>query len=67
MSSEEPGVISGIGGATAEIVPHLTRRDIDRLTAYKWRYSLETHGFSTAQAHRLLFMRWLYGRGAVVS
>ena len=41
--------------------PYLTRRDIDRLTNYKWRYSLESHGFSTEQAGRLLFARWLYG------
>ena len=43
----------------------LTRHDVDRLTAYKWRYSLESHGFSTSQATRLLFMKWLYARGKV--
>jgi hypothetical protein len=41
----------------------LTERDIDRLTNYKWRYSLETAGFTTAQANRLLFARWLYRHG----
>jgi hypothetical protein len=43
----------------------LSRQDVDRLTNYKWRYSLESHGFSTAQATRLLFMKWLYARGTV--
>jgi hypothetical protein len=43
----------------------LTRQDVDRLTAYKWRYSLESHGFSTSQATRLLFIKWLYARGTV--
>jgi hypothetical protein len=43
----------------------LTRQDVDRLTAYKWRYSLESHGFSAGQATRLLFIKWLYARGAV--
>ena len=43
----------------------LSRHDVDRLTAYKWRYSLESHGFSTSQATRLLFMKWLYARGTV--
>jgi hypothetical protein len=47
-----------------ERVP-LTRQDVDRLTAYKWRYSLESHGFSASQATRLLFIKWLYARGTV--
>ena len=44
-------------------IAHLTRRDIDRLTNYKWRYSLESHGFSTGEATRLLFARWLVRQG----
>jgi hypothetical protein len=33
-----------------------------RLTLYKWRYSLESQGFSAEQARRLLFLRWLHGK-----
>jgi len=33
-----------------------------RLTLYKWRYSLESQGFSAEEARRLLFLRWLHGR-----
>jgi hypothetical protein len=42
----------------------LSAQDVWRLTLYKWRYSLESHGFSTEQARRLLFLRWLYARTA---
>jgi hypothetical protein len=48
-------------------VPHLSHQDISRLTNYKWRYSLESHGFSSDQADRLLFMKWLYRHGVVRS
>jgi hypothetical protein len=48
-------------------VANLSRRDIDRLTNYKWRYSLESHGFSTEQATRLLFIKWLHRRGQLQS
>lgn len=30
------------------------------LRRYRWRYSLETIGFTSDQAHRLVFARWLY-------
>jgi hypothetical protein len=53
--------------AAQPAVPHLSRQDVDRLTSFKWRYSLEAHGFSSAQAARLLFARWLYGQGALGS
>ncbi len=46
-------------------IAHLSRGDIDRLTNYKWRYSLESHGFSSEQAARLLFMKWLFVRGTL--
>jgi hypothetical protein len=48
-------------------VTHLSRQDLDRLTNYKWRYSLESHGFSTEQATRLLFIKWLHRRGLLQS
>ncbi len=41
----------------------LSAQDVWRLTLYKWRYSLESHGFTTEQARQLLFLKWLYGRG----
>lgn len=37
----------------------LSEQEIDRLTVWKWRYSLEAHGFARQQAARLLFVRWL--------
>lgn len=52
-------------GNSGEAGPLLTRQDVDRLTAYKWRYTLESHGFSASQATRLLYIKWLYARGTI--
>lgn len=46
-------------------IAYLSRRDVDRLTNYKWRYSLESYGFSTEQAARLLFVKWLVREGVL--
>jgi hypothetical protein len=35
---------------------------VRRLTLYKWRYSLESAGYSTHQAEHLLFLKWLNAR-----
>ena len=43
----------------------LSEQDVSRLTAFKWRYSLESHGFSTQDSYRLLFMRWMVQQGKV--
>ncbi|MCC7370263.1 MAG: hypothetical protein IT306_17700 [Chloroflexi bacterium] len=40
----------------------LTAQDVRRLTLFKWRYSLESAGFSSQQAARLLFLKWLHAR-----
>lgn len=40
----------------------LTADELWRLTLYKWRYSLESQGFSADQTRHLLFLKWLYGR-----
>jgi hypothetical protein len=40
----------------------LTAQDVRRLTLFKWRYSLESAGFSTHQAEHLLFLKWLHAR-----
>jgi hypothetical protein len=40
----------------------LTAQDVRRLTLFKWRYSLESAGFSSHQAERLLFLKWLHAR-----
>lgn len=40
----------------------LTAQDVRRLTLFKWRYSLESAGFSSRQAAHLLFLKWLYAR-----
>jgi hypothetical protein len=67
MSNEEVYQSATVSARTESGVPHLSLGDVDRLTAYKWRYSLESHGFSSHEAHRLLFMKWLYGHGRVRS
>lgn len=40
----------------------LTAQDVRRLTLFKWRYSLESAGFSSQQAEQLLFLKWLHAR-----
>jgi hypothetical protein len=35
---------------------------IRRLTLFKWRYSLESAGFTTREAQQLLFVKWLAAR-----
>jgi hypothetical protein len=40
----------------------LCAADVRRLTLFKWRYSLESAGFSTPQAEQLLFLKWLNAR-----
>lgn len=41
------------------MVGTLTDLDKVRLTRFKWRYSLETAGFTPEEARRLLFFKWL--------
>ena len=45
--------------------PPLTTEDLRRLTLYKWRYSLESVGFTGQQVSHLLFMKWLYATNVV--
>jgi hypothetical protein len=40
----------------------LTAQDVRRLTLFKWRYSLESAGFTPRQAAHLLFLKWLHAR-----
>ena len=40
----------------------LTAQDVRRLTLFKWRYSLESAGFTSQQAGHLLFLKWLHAR-----
>jgi hypothetical protein len=42
------------------IASAFTAREIRALTLFKWRYSLETAGFSSQEAGRVLFLKWLY-------
>ena len=62
---DEASVVESPDLNQASGTAYLSRRDIDRLTNYKWRYSLESHGFSTEQASRLLFARWLVRQGVL--
>jgi hypothetical protein len=56
MPPREARVVSG--GVRAV----LTAQDVRRLTLFKWRYSLESAGFSSHQAEHLLFLKWLHAR-----
>jgi len=35
------------------------------LTLYKWRYALESSGFTARQVGQLIFLKWLYANDAV--
>jgi hypothetical protein len=37
----------------------LSNADMQRLTLFKWRYSLEAQGFASSECDGLLFLRWL--------
>ena len=65
MSTEDARAASTVEPSGAPTIPYLTRQDVERLTNFKWRYSLEAHGFSSSQAARLLFARWLYAQGGL--
>lgn len=41
----------------------LERAELQRLTDWKWRYSLEAKGFDKETAQRLAFLTWLYVSG----
>ncbi len=43
----------------------LTSEDVRRLTLYKWRYALESSGFTARQVGQLIFLKWLYANDAV--
>ena len=48
--------------ASGRVRAALTAQDVRRLTLFNWRYSLESAGFSSHQAERLLFLKWLHAR-----
>jgi hypothetical protein len=45
----------------------LTLQDLERLTAFKRRYTLEALGFTPHQIERLTFLAWLARSGRLVS
>lgn len=53
------------GPAHATTCPPLTSDDVRRLTLYKWKYSLESSGFSAGEIGHLLFLKWLHAHGTV--
>jgi hypothetical protein len=65
MTNEEGRVQRAPESPAGSSIAYLSNEDISRLTSYKWRYSLEAHGFSSDQAARLLFMKWLFRRGGL--
>lgn len=61
--NEERTAARGAGASHSPVAPaHLSAEDVWHLTLYKWRYSLESHGFAPEQVRRLLFLKWLYSR-----
>ena len=38
----------------------LTTAELHRLTLFKWRYTLESYGFSDSEVDQLLFLTWLH-------
>ena len=48
--------------ASGAVRAMLSAQDVRRLTLFKWRYSLESAGFSSNQAEHLLFLKWLHAR-----
>jgi len=59
-----PAGASAPGGSAhgASLRATLTAQDVRRLTLFKWRYSLESAGFTPRQAAHLLFLKWLHAR-----
>jgi len=53
---------AGASARGASLRATLTAQDVRRLTLFKWRYSLESAGFTPRQAGHLLFLKWLYAR-----
>jgi len=53
---------AGASAPGASLRATLTAQDVRRLTLFKWRYSLESAGFTSRQAAHLLFLKWLYAR-----
>jgi hypothetical protein len=43
----------------------LSRDELQRLTLYKWRYSMEAYGFSDYEVEQLVFLTWLHATGRV--
>ena len=37
----------------------LSADELYQLTLYKWRYSLEAHGFDQEEVRKLMFLKWL--------
>jgi hypothetical protein len=38
----------------------LSTTELHRLTLFKWRYTLESYGFSDWEVDQLLFLTWLH-------
>jgi hypothetical protein len=38
----------------------LSKAELHRLTLFKWRYTLESYGFSDREVDQLLFLTWLH-------
>jgi hypothetical protein len=53
VTDPEPGA-----DPEAEFHP-LSRRELHRLTLFKWRYTLESLGFRAHQVEELMFLAWL--------
>jgi hypothetical protein len=43
-----------------EQAEQLTPAELHRLTLFKWRYTLESYGFSDWEVDQLVFLTWLH-------
>ena len=57
--------IPAVAAAPAADYSCLSAIDVRRLTLYKWRYSLESAGFTAHEAVQILFLKWLAARQPV--
>ena len=45
----------------------LSLDDLQRLTLFKWRYSLQARGFAEEQVAQLLFLKWRWATRRVAA
>jgi hypothetical protein len=52
--------VSSRQSGESEHTEPLSTAELHRLTLFKWRYTLESYGFSDYEVDQLLFLPWLH-------